>query len=228
MRILLFIALPFLIISNPLFCQNEQDSSSIPAFHYLKTSTSILAGEVPLYWEIRKNNDALELSVGYIFANIIPGSQKYGCTGFKVSAGTRRYFKKSAGERSTFYINPQFFFKSLWSQDRHYSQDGPFIYGGGDNYERYMYDLYRKVFALKLNFGWSYVEPGRAGYEFFMGVSYRRIEDVRDRSVWYENYISSPYHFGYISSTPTRYVYDSSLWPGLHMGFIFTFPLKKN
>jgi len=223
--IFIFIVLNFLFCIHHLSAQNEPDSTALPVDHYLKTSTNVLIGEIPLIWEIRKGNDAIELSLGYLFANIIPGSQKYGCTGFKVSVGARRYFKK---KRSAFYINPQFFFKSLWSEDRHYSQDGPFIYGGGDNYERYVYDLHRNAFALKLNFGWSHVQPGKAGYEFYLGISYRRIEDVRDRSEWYESLMSNPYGLSYYNSKPTPYVYENSSWPGLHMGFIFTFPLKTH
>lgn len=230
MRIPVFIVLTYCFCSYylPASGQNTEDSIAIPVQHYLKTSTSFLTGEAPLYWEMKRGNDAVEFSVGYLFANIVPGSQKYECTGFKVSAGARKYFKQKKVRNSTFYINPQFFVKSLWSDDRQYSQDGPFIYGGGDYYERYQYDLHRTVLAFKTCFGWSHVRPGRAGYEFYLGISYRWIEDMRDRSEWYENYMSAPYHVAYISSTPSRYVYESSSWPGLHMGFLFTFPLKKN
>jgi hypothetical protein len=209
-----------------IFSQSEKKDSvnKITMYkYYLKSSFFLTTGEIPLYVEFRKNDStSFEISAGYVFADFILGSGDVFCNGLKVSIGLRNYLKTNYHKKRQFYLNPQIFHKEIWADDRDYSSDGPIIYGGGDNYDRYSYNLHRKVTCFKLSVGWVHQGSKRTFVDYYLGIGIRLIIDDKENIKWQTSssgYPYNPYNVKPKSDTEER------IYPSFHMGLLFSFGL---
>ena len=222
-RSIFLVSLLILISPRLIFSQSEKNDSvnQIANYkYYLKSPFFLTTGEIPLYLEFRKDDSSsFEISAGYVFADFILGSGDVLCKGLKVSVGFRNYLKTNNLKKRQFYINPQFFHKEIWAEDRDYSSDGPIIYGGGDNYDRYNYDLHRKVNCLKLSVGWVHQGSKRSFVDYYFGFGIRLIRDDRENLKWQSSSSWNP------NNVKPRSATEEKIYPSIHMGLLFSFGL---
>jgi hypothetical protein len=220
---ILIFAIFILITPCLIFSQSDNNDTlnQITQYkYYLKSPLFITTGEVPLYIEFRKDDSSsFEISAGYVLADFILGSGDISCNGYKVSIGYRNYLITNYLKKWQFYISPQIFRKEIWAEDREYSSDGPIIYGGGDNYDRYSYDLHRKVTCFKFSVGWVHHESKRFFLEYYFGIGLRIITDERENIKW------SSFSSGYPHNGIPKYTSLESTYPSIHFGLLFSFGL---
>ncbi|MBI4647444.1 MAG: hypothetical protein HY738_12865 [Bacteroidia bacterium] len=223
----LIIILFSLIISYKLiYAQNEVISNDRELFPILqlKISSSLLLGEIPLIIEYRPyRNIGNEFTSSYVYLYPIIASEKLSCTGYKFTYGLKIYVHKNFKKSREFYLNLQIFYKEIWASDRYYSEDGPIIYGGGECYDRYWYNLHKRVYGFKFFTGWA-IKRTHLIFELRFGPGLRYIKTWRTNVRWWTvncYRFSHDYDYNY-NNLPKEMVLEA-IAPTIHFELGFNF-----
>jgi hypothetical protein len=205
--------------SNQSISGNIEYSDSVYNKHQIKITSRFLTGEIPFIYEYRSKKIGNEFSASFVYLYPMLGSGKLSCLGYKLRYGPRLYLSSNDSKKRAFYLGTQFFYEEIWSEHRYYSEDGPIIYGGGDDYDRYYYDLERKAFGCGFLAGWN-IKKDKFVIDINYGVGFRYHYDQRKDLKWETQ--RDPYNYGPddLPSSET----DTGIFPTLNFSIGLGFP----